>query len=256
MFEAISVVVTFFVMSYFTTFIVFGNALPITSSAQLVCFSLGLLVVLAGSLLAPCYQIKVALFLWALSVVLATSVLGFQFFSGWSSTLAGGGVAVAFIAWWMNPVRSPHESRRATIGIGVTLLAVLGLLQAHLIDLPAQPDDIKSDLGWALDSDGAGVEAAYYYSLGGIAMGSERLWRIDADSKTISQLINNLELSSTPAVPDKFWNMQPYYWPRSMPSSGESFQSSKFLQMADGEHYFLLHDKTQGRAYVWIENNF
>lgn len=88
-FAAGGVIVTFFVMFYCAAFILlFGNMLPRALSALLAGFPLGLLVVLAGSLLAPRYPLKVAFSLWVLCAVPATSVFGFQFFSyGWLSTI-------------------------------------------------------------------------------------------------------------------------------------------------------------------------
>lgn len=164
-FAVVGVIVTFYVMSYFAALILlFTNMLPSTLSVLLAGFPLGLLVVLAGSLLAPRYQIKIALFLWALCVVLTASGLG-QATSIWLSTLAGGGVAVVFVAWWISPMRSPRATRRVTIGVGAALLAVIGFVQACLMDIPARPDMLTPQLLQALGSNGAGVEAFYSYSL-------------------------------------------------------------------------------------------
>lgn len=259
-FAAGGVIVTFFVMFYCAAFILlFGNMLPRALSALLAGFPLGLLVVLAGSLLAPRYPLKVAFSLWVLCAVPATSVFGFQFFNyGWLSTIAGGGVAVAFIAWWISPRRSPRATRRVIVAAGTTLLAIIGFVYACFIDIPARPDALTPQLAQALSSNDARVKAFYSYDLGGF-LDREWLWRIDADSATISQIVNNLGLSSTSTVPESFWHMRPHYWPRSMPAGGKSFQSSMFsanVRGADGEHYFLLYDKVQGRAYVWVKSNF
>jgi hypothetical protein len=53
--------------------------------------------------------------------------------------------------------------------------------------------------------------------------------------------------------------MPPHYWLRSMPFSGEAFQSPMFQADSrgpDGEHYFLIHDKARNRAFIWYRFNF
>jgi len=72
-------------------------------------------------------------------------------------------------------------------------------------------------------------------------------------------VVSGLGLRSINAVPRGFWRMPPHYWPRSMPTGGEAFQSPMFsgdTRGPDGSHYFLVHDKTQSRAFVWVKDNF
>jgi hypothetical protein len=75
----------------------------------------------------------------------------------------------------------------------------------------------------------------------------------------LRSIVTGLGLQSTKAVPQRFWKMPPHYWPHTMPPGAEAFQSQSFLASGrghDGDHYFLLHDKTQHRAFVWFKSNF
>jgi hypothetical protein len=88
------------------------------------------------------------------------------------------------------------------------------------------------------------IAAFYHYDLGGF-IDSEELWRIEA--------------SPTNSVPPTFYAMSPIGWPDALPPGGEAFQSTGFVgddRGHDGMHYFLLHDKQQGKAFVWVKQNF
>lgn len=78
---------------------------------------------------------------------------------------------------------------------------------SRLLDFPAIPDDPSIDL---LDS----AETKFFsYSLGGF-IDQASLWRIDADEETIKRAIAELELERTNAIPNEFWRVLPYYWPK------------------------------------------
>ena len=109
-----------------------------------------------------------------------------------------------------------------------------------------------------LGAKASGVAAFYRYDLGGF-IDHAWLWRIDAKPDIVALVVSSLRLQSTNAVPPQFWRMPPYYWPRAMPPDGEAFQSLAFSADSrgpDGEHYFLVHDKTQDRAFIWLKSNF
>lgn len=137
----------------------------------------------------------------------------------------------------------------------LTLIAAL----AHLKTLqPAKPEPLPQELVWALGTNSALVTAFYRYDLGGF-IDHEWLWRIDAPPAAITHLVTSLKLQSTNRVPDAFWEMPPSYWPHSLPSRVEIFQSPGFVadtRGQDGNHYFLLHDKREAKTYIWLKNNF
>ena len=75
----------------------------------------------------------------------------------------------------------------------------------------------------------------------------------------MSRVVGSFGLRSAGTVPPGFWKMPPHYWPRSMPADGEAFESPMFSADSrghDGTHFFLVHDKAQGRAFVWVKENF
>ena len=255
---AASTIATFFIMLYIGAFVLFSSIMPVVLSAVITGIPIGLLVVLLGALLVPRYPLKIALALWLLCTGLVASLFGIQPPSYWLSTLAGGGAAVAIVAWWIRPERSPRTTRRVIISISAALLAAIGFTYTRFIDFPARPDTLSPLILNALGPNDKGVKAFYSYDLGGF-FDRELLWRIDADSEAIAQLIRQLDLKSTSTVPKEFWQQPPYYWPQSTPANGKAFQSSDFsadTRGKDGNHYFLVYDEAQNQAYVWVKRNF
>jgi hypothetical protein len=100
--------------------------------------------------------------------------------------------------------------------------------------------------------------AFYDYDLGGF-IDREYLWRIDGPPAVVAALVAGLGLAPAPAVPEAFWRMPPADWPGAMPADGEAFASPDFTAEGrgrDGLHYFLVHDRRAGRAFVWVKDNF
>ena len=144
------------------------------------------------------------------------------------------------------------------VAVGVACLAFLSLVYARHVDRPARPQQLPLELIYALGTNASGVAAFYRYDLGGF-IDHEWLWRIDAKPDSVALVVSSLKLQSTDAVPPQFWRMPSHYWPRSMPPGGEAFQSLAFSANSrgpDGEHYLLVHDKSQDRAFVWLKSNF
>lgn len=135
----------------------------------------------------------------------------------------------------------------------VGVVALFGF--ALRIDLFALPDAPPRDLKVVL----AKREArCYVYTLGGF-IDMEYLWRIDASPEVIASVVSQLTLKKSKSVPAAFWQMPPYYWPRSPSTNMAIYKSSGFPLEGrgdDGEYYFLLHDKSTNRAYVWYKSNF
>lgn len=240
-----------------------SGSLPPASAALTGGFILGFFTVLAGSIVAPFKRVAVAA-----SVFLLCAGL-YVVFAPWAwlptgglrlhphslSACAGGLAGIGFIAWWVRPHRASWKKLWVTLGAIVAFAAVA---YAQYLDLPAWSDPLPFNLRHALGKGSTHFTAFYLYDLGGL-FDTQSLWRIDANSKTIALVVSRLHLQKVHTVPQRFWRRPPYYWPRSMIAGAEAFQSPMFYgdeRGPDGSHYFLLHDKTQGRAYVWVKDNF
>lgn len=122
-------------------------------------------------------------------------------------------------------------------------------------DFPAIPNSRPAQIEKALYGKGA---RCYVYSLGGF-IDREYLWRIDGAPDAIAAVIEELEMEEAKTIPDSFWKMPPYYWPRKLSEGAKPYGSAGFVNKEhghDGEHYFLLHDTRANRAYVWFKDNF
>lgn len=173
-------------------------------------------------------------------------------------TLVGGIVAVAFVAWWFSSRRTKRSTLWVGMGVCVASFVLIGVVYARLVDRPAHPEALSPELVRALGTNASLVTAFYRYDRGGF-IDHEWLWRIDATPEAMAFVVSGLALSSTNVVPREFWRMSPHYWPRSMPAAGEAFQSPMFSSDSrghDGAHYFMVHDKAQRRAFLWVKYNF
>ena len=249
-----AVVVAFFVSLYFSQFVLMFGPFPKDLADPTAGFTMGLLIVLAGSLLAPRQRLLVALILLASGTAVAATLFSFHLLG----TLIGGLAGVAFVAWWFHSRRTARSSLWVGIGVGAAFLLFIGVVFARFVDRPAHPVALSPELAHALGTNASLVTAFYRYDRGGF-IDHEYLWRIDATPEAMALVVSGLGLHSTNTVPRDFWRMPPHYWPRSMPAGGVAFQSSMFSgdsRGPDGAHYFLVHDKTQRRAFVWVKDNF
>jgi hypothetical protein len=247
-------VVAFFGVLYFSLFVLFFGPFPKDLVEPTAGFLMGSLIVVAGSMVAPRHQFITAIFLLVLGLALTNWLLSVHAVGAFT----GGLLAVAFVAWWFHPGRTRRSTMRVGVAVGAAFLAFLNLVYARHVDWPARPDQLPPQLSYALGTNPSDGAALYRYDLGGF-IDHEWLWRIDAKPDVVARVVSGLRLRSTGTVPPRFWRMPPYYWPRSMPAGGEAFQSSAFSadgRGPDGEHYFLVHDKTQDRAFVWLKSNF
>jgi hypothetical protein len=239
---------------YFSLFVLFFGPFPKDLAEPTAGFLMGSLIVLAGSLASPSRRIVIAIVLFMTGVLPAAFLLRLHLFA----TLVGGLAAIGFVAWWFHPRRTARATFRVTVGASAAFIAFIGLVYARHVDRPASPEPLTSELSEALGTNASRVSAFYRYDLGGF-IDHEWLWRIDARPDVVALVVAGLDLRRTNAVPRQFWEMPPHYWPRSMPASAETFQSPLFFADSrgpDGSHYFLLYDKTQGRAFVWLKSNF
>lgn len=251
---AAGVAVAFVAPLYFWLFVLMFGKFPQDLAEPTAGFLMGLLVVLAGALLAPRRRLTIALILFASGTALAATVLKMHF----PGVFTGGVVAVAFVGWWIHRRRTVRSTRWVGVGIFAAILVYIGVACARYSDRPASPDALSPELVQALGNKASMVSAFYRYDRGGF-IDREWLWRIDAPPEVIALAVSRLKLERANAVPREFWMMPPHYWPRSMPADGEAFQSPTFStdrRGPDGSHYFLVHDKAKGRAFVWVKDNF
>jgi hypothetical protein len=246
--------VAFFGVLYLSLFVLFFGPFPKDLAEPTAGFLMGSLIVLAGSLLAPRHRFVTTIVLLVLGTVFGALLLSFHVLG----IVAGGLVAVAFVAWWFHSRRTA----RATVSVGAAACAAFFafalLVYARHVDRPARPDQLPSELAYALGTKASRLTTFYRYDLGGF-IDHQWLWRIDAMPDVVALVVSGLGLRSTNAVPQRFWRMPPHYWPRSMPVGAEAFQSPAFSADSrgpDGSHYFLLYDKAHERAYVWFKSNF
>ena len=251
---AFAVVAVFFGTLYFGLFVLVFGAFPKDLAEPTAAFLMSSLVVLAGSLFVPRYRLVTAIVLFVLSTSLSAALLNLHILGG----LAGGFIAVAFVACWFHSRRTV----RSTLWVGVVtclaFFAFIALVYARHMDRPAGRDVLPSELMQALGTNASRVTAFYRYDLGGF-IDHEWLWRIDANSDVVSFVISGLGLQSTNVVPQRFWRMPPHYWPKALPTNAEAFQSPAFSadnRGPDGVYYFLLHDKAHERAFVWFKSNY
>jgi len=249
-----AVVAAFFAALYFGLFVLILSPFPRDLAEPTAGFTMGLLVVFAGAFLAPRWRLIIGIILLVANAIFVATFLKLQFLS----TLVGGIVAVVFIGWWFSSKRTRGSIKKFGLGVGIALFVFSGVVYARFVDIPAIPKGLNSELAYALGTNASQVHAFYCYDQGGF-IDHEWLWRIDAPPETIALVVSRLEMRSTNTVPQSFWKMPPYYWPRSMPSGGEAFQNSLFTgdkRGPDGTYHFLVHDKIQNRAFVWVKDNF
>lgn len=138
----------------------------------------------------------------------------------------------------------------------IPVLVILALIGwGRHVDIIAFPDDPPFEIKSLLVENEA---RCYVYSLGGF-IDDEYLWRIDANPEVIASIVHELNLGQSKNVPCAFWQMPPYYWPRSLSANMMAYKSPDFPDKGrgdDGKYYFLLHDKSNNRAYVWYKRNF
>lgn len=254
MLAAVAVVAASFGTLYFSLFILMFGPLPKDLAEPTAGFIMAALVVLAGSLLAPRQRLVTAVVLFVLGGSLGVFLLNLHILG----VLGGGLGAVAFVAWWFHSRRTARSTFWVGLAACVAFFAFIALVYSRHVDKPAQRDALPLELTHALGTNTSRVAAFYQYDLGGF-IDHDWLWRIDAKPDLVTLVVSGLGLQITNVVPQRFWQMPPHYWPRAFPTDGEAFQSPAFSadnRGPDGNYFFLLHDKTHERAFVWFKSNF
>jgi hypothetical protein len=233
----------------------FANSQPFVETAG--GFFIGAASVFPGTLLAPRWKAQVGL-------VLSGATVGTLMLIGESQTailasaLGGGLFSVSVIVRICAGLLPPRLRYAGELAACLLLIGFTGMSLARYRDVPPRPDAIPTELSHALGTNAHQLAATYEYDLGGF-IDHQWLWRIDATTEGIATVVASLKLRGTNAVPARFWRMPPSYWPRTMPPAGDAYQSEGFTaeeRGQDGSHYFLIHDKVQSRAFVWVKLNF
>lgn len=251
---AVAVVVAFYAALYFNLFVLLLGPFPKDIAEPTAGILMGSLVVLAGALPVPRQRTVVAIVLLVLGTTANVALLSGELVS----TAVGGLAAVILVAWWFDPRRTARATRWVALTGGLAVVGFLGVVLARYVDWPPRRDGAPLELVEALGADPTRVAAFYGYDLGGF-VDHEWLWRIDTSPEVMAHIVQYLGLRRTETVPQQFWRMPPHYWPRAMPERGEAFQSPEFRSEGrgpDGPHYFLLHDRTRRRVFVWFKSNF
>lgn len=238
---------------YFGVFIRVLSPLPATLSEPTAGFVAGILSVLPAALLTPQRNKTIALCLAAIGTTIWT-LLEFPLLS----CLVGSACAALIVVWWCRRDRTMRSTLVGFAVLGLTLTGAIVFASAIFRDKYARPEPLPADLVRMLGNKANQIRAFYRYDRGGF-IDHEWLWRIDGTPEAIATLTEAMELEPAGTVPAQFWQMPPDYWPRAMPANGEAFKSQMFSaddRGPDGNHYFLVHDKAQGRAFVWEKANF
>lgn len=213
------------------------------------------LVTLAGTFAAPRHHVATAVVLAAASVLIEISGYWPPFHRG--ASVAGGIVGVAGVAWWRAARRRPLGARHMRRVLAGVALCLVSLVATRYVDWPERPDDIPIALSQAVGST-SGITAFHAYDLGGF-IDREWLWRFEATDDALARVTSSLRLHPTATVPDQFWRMPPYYWPRSLPTDAQVYQSEAFTadgRGRDGQHFLLVYDRHRRRVFVWFKDNF
>jgi hypothetical protein len=192
-------------------------------------FAMPSLIIVAGSFAAPSHRVAVAALLGVVGALPASLWLELHPIGA----CAGALLAVGLVAWWWHPRRTRVATRRVGFGAAVFLVGFIVLVYAFYSGRLDRSDSLPPALSQALGGNAAHVGAFYLHDLGGF-IDSQSLWRIDAKPDVVELVIKELDLQSTQTVPQQFWRMPPYYWPRSRSASAEAFQSRCFLQRRAG----------------------
>ena len=250
---AVAAAVAFVVVLYFNLFAIMFGPFPRDLADPTAGALAGSAIVLAGALVAPRQRPIVALVMAALTVVLNWR---FQLF--WSvPVLVAAVAATGFVAWLDSPGRTPQATRLMKIALSVAFLGFVAVAAARYVDLPAMADATPAELE-SVWPDTSQAPPIYVYDLGGF-IDREWLWRLDADSANVARVASSLALEPVADVPQRFWTMPPYYWPRALPEGAVAFSSRSFdaeNRGQDGSYYFLVHDVRGNKAYVWYKFNF
>jgi len=152
------------------------------------------------------------------------------------------------------------------VGAGVALagIVILVLLVRSWL-LKAGPiwseNDWPPELSFATKGDSQEVrDRVRLYSLGGY-VDSEYLWRMEASPERVAMLAKHWALLPVgkERVPRQFWRMPPNWWSPAAIGNVDFLASEGFTATErgiDGEHFFVMHDRSQKLLYVWCKINF
>jgi hypothetical protein len=251
---AAGVVASFSAVAYFVVVFMLFGSFPADLEDPFAGFAFGFFPILIGALLAPRWKVRVAIVLAVVGLALAIGTKDIPL----PSAIVGAALAIGFVRWWVSPRR-----RRVSIPLFAKILGGLVaipivLVYARYVDFPAFQDELDWRVAEALGARTSDVKRSNAYELYSF-IDSAHLWRIDAGADLIESIIDGLELQPTEEIPPGFWAMPPYYWPRSLPANAKAYRSADFSLYGrgpDGDHHFLVHDRTGNRAFILLQRNF
>lgn len=147
----------------------------------------------------------------------------------------------------------PRQKRIILIFSVATVMFFVGIVVSHRLDFPSFPDEPPWQLEQAVGAKLAEIDSFSSYNFLGF-LDTESLWRVKANPDIAEQIVQGLHVQSTKAVPQEFWRMPPWYWPRSLPENAELYQTAGFETVKlgdDGNHYFVVYDKSKNTLFVW-----
>jgi len=147
----------------------------------------------------------------------------------------------------------------ALIAIYIAIIFISLFEIEEKLDFLFKPSIIPIEISELLSSDEMPKISFYSYTLYEL-VDREYLWRIsDRNGDLLSKILNNLNLPQFQTMPKEFWEMSPYYWPKSKPADSFIFKSINFDAQTrgdDGSHYLILYDTNKNTLFVWYKANF
>jgi len=188
----------------------------------------------------------------ALSLIIGL-ISGAPLFNQLIVTMGIGGFAV-----WLVPDLEDRAGNIRMATAAALLAAFAGFVIASHFDWPGLANPVPSTLSMGRSR----IKTLNSYPLDTMSMGvaNDRhgLWRIEASPGALAAVATQFGMSELHDPPARFWQMAPYYWPRKLPAGGRIFSTPSFPAVergANGEHYVMLVDAHQGRAFVWFKLN-
>lgn len=170
----------------------------------------------------------------------------------------GGVLSVVYTTWRYSAARTPRSTRWVKRATALALAIYLAAFYYRYADYGEVPDPLPYELAELFRDDEQALSAFYLYDRGGF-LDDEYLWCIEAKPEVIERIIGHLELQPANDIPGGFLRMPPHYWPRTVSADSATYRSEDFPTYGrgpDGDHYFMLFDRSRDKAFVWLKANF
>lgn len=209
------------------------------------------LAIAAVAAVAPRSQ-RLQFVMWTAILSSATEVVMVYFYREAPAGALPAAAGTAAAAVWLAPA-STALLRRSGIVLSVGYVM---LLSACFLDWPSIPNEVPYQLATIVDSKSVNRFCSYPLTS---FIDSEWLWRIDARPEVLDSIATKSGMTTCATIPNAFWRMPPYYWPRAIPTGGQVYCTPSFPahgRGSDGWHFIMAVDVNRSRAFVWFKNNF